>query len=430
MTKLCAVPTSFEPAYVDIVSAPAIAHSSSIQQRLRRLELASSELITEVSLDGVLARVAQVAADVIGAKYAAIGVLGSDGKVLEHFTTYGIDAEVSARIGVPPRGHGILGLVVREAKPLRLRDLTSHPSSCGFPPHHPPMRSFLGVPIFGRGGVFGSLYVTEKTDGDAFTDEDEDLAILLAAKTAAAVENARHHQESARLLAEVQQLHRARERFFAMVNHELRNALAAVFGWSEMLVRKRDPATVPRAAFEVLDSARYAVTLINDLLDLSRLDEDRLKPIIRCVEPMSMARHAVGRVTPAANLKQVALNLNFGSGLPDCETDASRVEQILVNLLNNAIKHAPERSSVTLRVTSLRGRVVFRVEDEGPGVPPDDAETIFDIYVTKADEEAQGLGLGLPLSRRLARLLGGELRVATNRGKGGCFILEVPASKS
>ena len=109
--------------------------------------------------------------------------------------------------------------------------------------------------------------------------------MLLAAITAAAVENARLHEESARLLEEVQELHRTRERFFAMVNHELRNALAAVYGWAEMLVRKKDPATVPRAAFEVLDSAQQAIGLINDLLDLSRLDEDRLKPVIRSVEP-------------------------------------------------------------------------------------------------------------------------------------------------
>jgi len=402
----------------------------SIQQRLKRLEVASSDMITEVSLEGVLARVTQVAAEVIGAQYAAIGVLGSDGKVLEHFTTYGIDAEQRASIGAPPQGHGILGLVIRDAKPLRLADLTRHADSCGFPPHHPPMRSFLGVPIFGRGGVFGSLYLTEKAGGEAFTEEDEDLAILLAAKTAAAVENARHHQESARLLAEVQQLQRARERFFAMVNHELRNALAAVYGWSEMLVRKKDPATVPRAAFEVLDSAQYAIGLINDLLDLSRLDEDRLKPVIRRVEPVSMARHAVGRVTPAANLKQVALYLTPSPGLPNSETDASRVEQILVNLLSNAIKHAPERSSVTVSIAAVDKRVVYRVEDEGPGVPAADLERIFDIYVTTPGEEAQGLGLGLPLSRRLARLLGGELHAVSLPGKGGCFILEVPASQS
>ncbi len=402
-----------------------------MQQRLKRLlDVANSVMITESSLDGVLTRVAQVAAEVIGARYAAIGVLGSDGQALEHFTTYGIDDELRARIGAPPEGHGVLGVIIRDAKPLRLAYLTTHAESCGFPPNHPPMHSFLGVPIFGRGRVTGSLYLTEKAGGEAFTEEDEHLAILLAAKTTAAVENARHHEDSARLLAEVQQLQRSRERFFAMVNHELRNALAAVYGWSEMLVRKKDPATVPRAAFEVLDSAQYAIALINDLLDLSRLDEDRLRPVIRRVEPISIARHAIGRQTPAANLKQVTMNLIVSPGLPNCETDASRVEQILVNLLSNAIKHAPARSSVTISIAAVDKRVVYRVEDEGPGVPSTDVERIFDIYMTRPGEEAQGLGLGLPLSRRLARLLGGELHAISHPGKGGCFILEVPASQS
>ncbi|MGH7514467.1 MAG: ATP-binding protein [Gemmatimonadales bacterium] len=391
---------------------------------------ASSALITEVSVEGVLQRVVQVGAEVIGARYAAIGVVAPDGRVLESFTTYGIEAELRTRIGRPPQGHGILGLVIREAKPIRLPDLTKHPDSYGFPRNHPPMRSFLGVPIVGRNGVVGNLYLTEKTGGEVFTEEDEGIAILLAATAAAAVENVRHHEESARLLEEVQRLHRTRERFFAMVNHELRNALAAVYGWSEMLVRKKDPATVPRAALEVLDSAQYAVALISDLLDLSRLDEDRLKPVIRAVEPSSIAKRAIAHVTPAANLKQVTLQLATDPDLPNCETDASRVEQILVNLLGNAIKYAPERSTVRVNITSRERRIVYEIEDEGPGVPPGEVERIFDIYVTKAGEEGRGLGLGLPLSRRLAQLLGGELHAVARLGKGGCFILEVPASAS
>jgi two-component system sensor histidine kinase KdpD len=104
------------------------------------------------------------------------------------------------------------------------------------------------------------------------------------------------------------------------------------------------------------------------------------------------------------------------------------VEQILVNLLGNAIKYAPARSTVRITITSREGRVAYRVEDEGPGVPPGDVERIFDIYVTKADEESRGLGLGLPLSRRLARLLGGGLHAVSRPDKGGCFVLEVLAS--
>ena len=401
-----------------------------MQERLRQLEAATAALITDVSLGEVLRRAVQVAAQVIGSRYAAIGMMGPSGRALESFTTFGIDGELEARLGPPPSGHGILGLVMREARPIRLEDLTKHPDSHGFPSHHPVMHSFLGVPIVGRRGVIGNLYVTEKVGAKQFTDEDEDIAILLAARTAAAVENARHHEESARLLEEVQQLHRARERFFAMVNHELRNALSAVYGWSEMLVRKRDPATVPRAAFEVLDSARLAVGLINDLLDLSRLDEDRLRPDIREVEPASVARRAVLRVTPAAELKGIALDVVSRPTLPNCLTDAGRLEQILMNLLGNAIKYAPERSVVRIGIARRGARVVYTVEDAGPGVPRGDEERIFDIYVTKAGEESRGLGLGLPLSRRLARLLGGELRAVARPRKGGCFILEVPAAAS
>ena len=180
-----------------------------MQERLRQLEVATAALITDVSLDGVLRRVVQVAAEVIGARYAAIGVVGPGGKLLESFITHGIDPEVEASIGAPPRGHGILGLVISEGKPIRLPDLRAHPASRGFPPNHPPMRSFLGVPIVGRRGVFGNLYLTEKTGGEHFTGEDEDIAILLAAKAAAAVENARHHEESAQLLETL--LHHARD---------------------------------------------------------------------------------------------------------------------------------------------------------------------------------------------------------------------------
>jgi signal transduction histidine kinase len=290
------------------------------------------------------------------------------------------------------------------------------------------MRSFLGVPIVGRRGVFGNLYLTEKIDEPAFTDRDEHMAVLLAAITAAAVQNARLHEESARLLEEVQALHRSRERFFAMVNHELRNALAAVFGWSEMLVRKKDPATVPQAAFEVLDSAQHAIALINDLLDLSRLDEDRLNPVIRSVEPASVARHALGRVTPAAESRQVRLELQAPAGLPSCDTDSSRLEQILVNLLGNAIRHTPQGSTVRVRVAARGTKIEYVVEDEGPGVPESELEQIFDIYVTKAGGDSRGAGLGLPLSRRLARLLGGELRAVCRPGQGGQFVVELPAT--
>jgi signal transduction histidine kinase len=400
--------------------------SSPGPDRLERLMVTTSALIAETSVEGALDRIVVVAAEVIGARYAAIGVLAPDGRLLERFVTHGIDDATRTLIGPPPRGHGILGLVIREARPIRLPDLERHPDSYGFPPHHPEMHSFLGVPIVGRRGGFGNLYLTEKLGAEEFSEEDEHIAVLLAATAGALVENARLHEESARLLEEVQLLHRTRERFFAMVNHELRNALAAVYGWAEMLVRKKDPTTVPRAAFEVLDSAQQAVGLINDLLDLSRLDEDRLKPVIREVDPESMARKAMSRMTPTAEGK-VVLQLQADADSPTCNTDASRVEQILVNLMGNAIQHCAPGGSVLVRVSSGDGRVSFTVDNDGPGVPPDEVERIFDIYVSKKEGEAQGVGLGLPLSRRLARLLGGELRAVPLPDRGR-FVLDLPAA--
>jgi signal transduction histidine kinase len=291
------------------------------------------------------------------------------------------------------------------------------------------MHSFLGVPIMGKRGVLGDLYLTEKIAEPEFSEEDEHIARLLAAQAAVAIENARLHEEGARLLEEVQRLHRTRERFFAMVNHELRNALSAVFGWAEMLVRRKDPATVPQAAYEVLDSAEQAIALINDLLDLSRLDENRLQTVLRDVDCTSVVRQALSRLTPAADAKNVRLVPQLPAQIPVCRTDPHRVHQILVNLLGNAIRHTPEGSTVRVSLASEASEVTFRVEDEGPGVESEEVDRIFDVYQTNAGEEGRGSGLGLPLSRRLARLLGGDIEaVARGAGvAGGCFVLRLPA---
>src|ERR1051325_1801154 len=190
------------------------------------------------------------------------------------------------------------------------------------------MRSFLGVPVVSPQGGIGELYLTEKIGAAEFSEEDEHIAILLAVTIGSVVENARLHTERSRLLEEVQQLHRSRERFFAMVNHELRNALAAVYGWAEMLVRRKDRENVPRAAYEILDSAEQAVGLISDLLDLSRLDEDRLKPVLRTVDCGLVLRGAVQRVTPAAVEQGLRVTVEVAEEGLLAHTDAHRVEQI------------------------------------------------------------------------------------------------------
>jgi len=402
-----------------------------LSSRLERLVEAGLVLTTELSLQGVLQRVADLAMDLLEAKYAAIGVLGPDGRTLVEFVTAGIEAKERARIGRTPEGRGILGLVIREGHPIRLENIGAHPEAAGFPQHHPPMKSFLGVPMVGRSGVFGNLYITDKRTGPAFSDADVRVATLLAAQAAAAVENARLHEQSARLLEEVQQLQRSRERFFATVNHELRNALAGVYGWAEMLVRKREIEAVPRAAFEVLESAEHAVALVNDLLDLSRLDEDRLQPRFAEIDATQVIRRAVGLTTPAATEHEVRIAFTADPRFPRCYTDAHRLEQILVNLITNAIRHSPTGTQVEVQTGPGKERASCRITvgDRGPGIPPEERERVFDIYATRLDDApGGGTGLGLPLSRRLARLLQGDLWAEERPGGGARLVLELPTN--
>jgi two-component system, NarL family, sensor histidine kinase DevS len=179
----------------------------SVESRLRRLVDAGIALSSELSLDAVLQRIVETAAELTGARYAALGVIDQTGYALERFLTSGIDAETHAAIGDLPRGRGILGVLIREATPLRLHDIREDPRSVGFPPHHPPMRSFLGVPILLRGVAYGNLYLTEKGGGDDFTGEDEDLVTLLAGQAAVAIENARLYESTTRWSRQLESLH-------------------------------------------------------------------------------------------------------------------------------------------------------------------------------------------------------------------------------
>jgi signal transduction histidine kinase len=174
--------------------------------RLRVLVDAGIALSSELSIDALLQQLVETAAQLTGARYAALGVIDQTGTGLERFLTTGIDAETHAAIGELPKGRGILGVLIRDAKPLRLDTLGDDTRSVGFPAHHPPMQTFLGVPILLRGVAYGNLYLTEKEGGGSFTDEDEELTQLLAAQAAVAIENTRLYETSTRWLRHLESL--------------------------------------------------------------------------------------------------------------------------------------------------------------------------------------------------------------------------------
>ncbi len=159
------------------------------EERLRRLLEVGRGLVSEFELEVVLERVLEAARELTGARYAALGVLDANREELERFITAGVDEETHRAIGDLPRGRGVLGVLIREPQPLRLTEVGAHARSYGFPPGHPPMRSFLGVPILLRGEAYGNLYLTEKPG--VFDSEDEEALVVLAEWAAIAIENAR-----------------------------------------------------------------------------------------------------------------------------------------------------------------------------------------------------------------------------------------------
>ena len=333
-----------------------------------------------------------MAAEVIGAHYAAIGVLAPDGRLLESFTTYGIDDELRALIGPPAAGprHPRAGdpggpphPPARSDPASRLLRLPAAPSADALLPRR--ARSWADA------ACSATSTSPRRSARALFTEEDEHIAVLLAAQRGG----------------------RGGERPAARGERAAAGGGPAAAPGARAVLRHGEPRAAERArggvrlvgdagaeegsrppcraaAFEVLDSAQQAIGLINDLLDLSRLDEDRLKPVIRPIEPGSVARRAAGRVTPAAEARQVTLVLEVAS--PDLPSLRDRCEPGGADPRQPAGQRDSARAARGARSDSRSPRamrlVVFTVEDEGPGVPASELERIFDIYVTKKDGES------------------------------------------
>jgi GAF domain-containing protein len=172
------------------------------EERAQALLQAGLELNSALDLDSVLQRIIEIATKLTDARYGALGVLGQDQRIVE-FVTTGMDPHVRAGIGDLPIGRGILAALIDEARTLRIPDISQDPRSFGFPPNHPPMKSFLGAPVMARGRVFGNIYLTEKRAADEFTEEDERTIEILAAQAGVAIENARLYDEARRQATQV-----------------------------------------------------------------------------------------------------------------------------------------------------------------------------------------------------------------------------------
>ncbi|TDB94814.1 GAF domain-containing sensor histidine kinase [Actinomadura sp. 7K534] len=216
------------------------------RDRVHALLEAVVSIGSDLELETVLRRITEAATTLVDARYGALGVIGGEGERLVRFVTVGIGEEEIAEIGSWPHGHGILGLLIKDPSPLRLPDLNEHPESYGFPPGHPPMRTFLGVPIRVRDEVFGNLYLTEKAGGGEFEDEDQVVVTALATAAGVAIENARLYEET-----------RRRERWLE-ASADISTALLSGVGPHQVT------ALVAERAREVADGALGNVALVDE----------------------------------------------------------------------------------------------------------------------------------------------------------------------
>ncbi len=360
------------------------------QDRLGRLIEVGRGLVTERDPEIVIRRALTAARELTGARYAALGVLDSSRTGLDRFLTEGMDEETVERIGDRPRGRGLLGRLIDDPRPLVVTDLAEHPDSYGFPPDHPPMTSFLGVPVTIHGKAWGNLYLTDKTGGP-FDTADEQSAVILAEWIAIAVNNARS-VAAERVQLSFEAAERERRKWARELHDETLQNLAGL----RVLLSgaRRHAETEP--CISTIESS------------IERVDETiaEMRRLIADLRPAALDQLGVGpaltalveRVETESGLAidlrlDFAVRANAGGGrlVPQLEDTIYRLVQ---ESLNNAVRHGDAKRAI-VEVFEEDARLTVRVSDDGSGFDPDTPSS----------------GYGLTGMRERVALAGGELEV-------------------
>lgn len=359
--------------------------------RLRALLDAVLVIASDLDLPTVLGRIVASAADLADARYAALGVLDEAGTGLDDFLTIGIDNDTKTKIGPLPKGHGILGELIVDPKPLRLPNIAEHPSSYGFPPNHPPMTSFLGVPIRLHNKVFGNLYLTDKRSAEVFSDIDEEVVVTLAAAAAIAIENARLHEQVAKLT-----LIEERDRIAKDLHDTVIQRLFAAGLVLQTTAQLADEDVSTRIG-QTVDELDSVVREVRSAI--FKLESPNASP---------SAQEAIGEVAAEASRMlgfDVAVTLD--SKLDDVDLPPQVFHALLSTLresLSIIARHA-HASSATIELQVDDPDVVLRVQDNGVGI----------------DLQAGLGGRGIANANDRASRLGGAFSIAT-RSTGGTAV--------
>ena len=375
-------------------------HSIEDPAKLRRVLEATLLLEADLDLPSLLRHIVDEARSMTNARYGALGVLSEDGTELTEFVTVGMDADEEARIGPRPTGGGVLGLLISDPRPMRSAQLQDHDSSLGFPPNHPPMTSFLGVPIMVRDEVYGNLYLTDKIGWSEFTSDDEALIGALAVAVGIAVDNARLH-------ARVQEVavYEERDRMARDLHDTVIQRLFAIGLSLQSLVsgssEARDSERLTKAIADVDDTIRQVRTSIFELGSdgTGQGVRDQILSLLRELKPV------VG----------FDIHASFNGPIDTIVNDS--VKENLLAVIREAVtnigRHAGA-STTTVTVDASNGQCRLQVSDNGRGFP---------LQMTTDG------GLGLGNLRRRAEKLHGFFEIECPDAGGTALTWQVPLTQ-
>ncbi len=351
-------------------------------------------LASELDLDGLLQRIADISREVIGANYGAVGVLGDAGE-LARFVYSGIDKQLADTIGDLPIGRGVLGALIEEGTPLRLQEISDHPRSYGFPVNHPPMSSFLGVPIVVRDHIFGRLYLTEKQGPESFTKDDERIALSLAAQAGVAIDNARLIEElksRGETLAILEERDRISRDLHDGVIQSIYSVGLSIQG--ALTLFERDP-----------DGTRRRMNQAINTLDSVVRD---VRSYIFALQPMSVERRGLrkGIEGLVEDLEVNALTetaMHLSDDALDSIPEALRGDllQIARGILSNIARHARATHVSVTCVVGEGQTVVMTIEDDGIGFDP--AKVQRGDGLSNIEERVEHFGGRFAISERVPR---------------------------
>lgn len=409
-------------------------------------------LSAELDLEKVVQAVTDAATELVGARFGSFfyNVMDERGASYMLYTLSGVPREHFARFPMP-RATDLFGPTFRGEGTILIADVKQDPRYgknspyFGMPKEHLPVASYLAVPVISRsGGVIGGLFFGHP-DAGMFAERDARVVEGLAAQAAVAMDNARLYEEAQkergkaeaaareneRLYLEAQEANRLKDEFLATVSHELRTPLTAILGWARMLLTNAVGDDGQRRALETIDrNARSQAQIIEDLLDISRVITGKLRLDIRQVEPGEVVRAAVDSVRPAAEAKNVRLQVLLDPQAGPVSGDADRLQQVVWNLLTNAVKFTPKGGRVQVKLERVNSHVEIAVSDTGLGIAPEFLPFVFDRF-RQADGSTTrrhgGLGLGLSIVRQLVELHGGTIKAESpGAGEGASFTVSLP----